>query len=158
MKKLIFTMLLLISHIASAEWVKTSESSVAKNYVDDTSAKRIDPKNRDIISVWTLTDLNQGLVNYLHKYYMSTLSHSKIDCKEEKESYLEIRQYSENMRNGFVVGSAIYKEDDWHGFAEGDVGLISLRMTCLISLTKFIESENIDLLKEVERRKSIRKK
>jgi hypothetical protein len=97
---LIFTLLLLSSAPAYAEWVKVGDGDEAGKtvYVDPATIRR----NSNLVKMWQLYDYKTvqtvGGIRFL-----SAKEQWEFDCAEERSRVLALKEFSGNMGSGTMV-------------------------------------------------------
>jgi hypothetical protein len=97
---LLFTLLVLSSEPAYAEWVKVSDGDEAGKtvYVDPATIRR----NSNLIKMWQFNDYKTvqtvGGVRFL-----SAKEQWEFDCVEERSRVLALKEFSGNMGSGTMV-------------------------------------------------------
>ena len=92
---LILLSTILHSSISLADWIKVTETSTAKHYVD---LERI-RNHEGYLYIWTLSDFNKlDLFRAL-----SSLEYSEVDCKIFRFKYLHYSYHKEQMGKGFEI-------------------------------------------------------
>jgi hypothetical protein len=120
MKKIIMTILLIVSTNALAEWVYLTSSSDSKVYFNSKPTKKRGHK----VKLWTLQDyekpqllgeesvqtgsasLDRVLGYQENKYYKSLVKINEYDCAEETSTRIGITAYSDNMGAGENIESS----------------------------------------------------
>jgi hypothetical protein len=121
-----FTLLILNSSVAYAEWVKVSDSDDAGKtvYVDPTTIRR----NSNLVKMWQFFDYKTvqtvGGVRFL-----SNKEEWEFDCVEERSRSLGLKEFSGNMGSGTVVftNSQVGK---WLPVVPGSIGHTVWKIAC----------------------------
>jgi hypothetical protein len=123
---LLFTLLVLSSGPAYAEWVKVSDRDEAGKtvYVDTATIRR----NSNLVKMWQFHDYKTvqtvGGVRFL-----SAKEEWEFDCVEERSRSLGLKEFSGNMGSGTVVftNSQVGK---WLSAVPGSIGRTVWKVAC----------------------------
>jgi len=123
---LLFTLLVLSSGPAYAEWVKVSDGDEAGKtvYVDPTTIRR----NSNLVKMWQFYDYRTvqtvGGIRFL-----SAKEQWEFDCAEARSRALELKEFSGNMGSGTVVytNSQVGK---WIPLMPGSIGQAVWAVAC----------------------------
>ncbi len=99
MRKVILTVLLVISGNAMAEWVMVSQSKYATGYADPATIAR----DGNHAKMWTLADSWEKIKFIGGSPFMSIKSQEEFDCMENKMRTLVYSLHSGNMGGGEVI-------------------------------------------------------
>ena len=124
-----FTLLILNSNAAYAEWVKVSDRDEAGKtvytvYVDPATIRR----NSNLVKMWQFYDYKTvqtvGGVRFL-----SNKEEWEFDCVEERSRSLGLKEFSGNMGSGTVVytNSQVGR---WLPVVPGSIGHIVWKVVC----------------------------
>jgi hypothetical protein len=117
MRKVILMMLLAVmSGSAAAEWVEVGRSETHTSYADLATIRTAG----NLVKMWGLLDLKTPELVEQSKPFMSMMSQTEHDCKEERTRRLSLIMYSGNMG----MGEVIFTDSDpgkWSPVAPGSV-------------------------------------
>ena len=126
LRLILFTLLVLNSGAAYAEWVKVSDRDEAGKtvYVDPATIRR----NSNLVKMWQFYDYTTvqtvGGVRFL-----SNKEEWEFDCVEERSRSLGLKEFSGNMGSGTVVytNSQVGK---WLRVVPGSIGHTVWKVVC----------------------------
>jgi len=122
MKKLIFTLLMILSYSAWAEWVLVSQNDETQIYIDPATIRR----EGDLRRFWTLTNLKVRNKSG----DMSWRSRDEINCKKERDRSTSITTFSESMLGGRVTGNFNYPNGEWSDIAPSTLMSFAMAYVC----------------------------
>ena len=126
MRKIILTLLLAAMNTgAMAEWVKVASNDSLDIYADPTTIR----KNRNMVKMWTLSDLREPRSVSSTGPQLSTMHRVEFDCADERKRYLSIAAYSGQMGSGIVVYSST-QVGEWIALGPNTVGASELQFAC----------------------------
>lgn len=123
---LIFTLLLLSSAPAYAEWVKVGDGDEAGKtvYVDPATIRR----NSNLVKMWQLYDYKTvqtvGGIRFL-----SAKEQWEFDCAEERSRVLALKEFSGNMGSGTMVDTNS-QVGNWIPVTPGSTGRTVWTVAC----------------------------
>jgi len=124
MKKLIFTLLMILSYSAWAEWALVSEST------DDGIQVYIDPptirREGTLRIFWSFTNLKVRNKSG----DMSWRTRTEIDCKKERYRFTSMATFKEPMLRGTVTSSFNIPNDEWSDIAPETMFTQVMRYVC----------------------------
>jgi len=111
MKRLLFVVLLMVCSVSWAEWEFLSKSSDGeqKVYVNKSTIR----KNGAISRMWVLTDFSQVQTNAGGERYMSDMTLTVYNCRDETVEIVSLVEYSGSMGQGNVVEAHTWQEREW---------------------------------------------
>ena len=120
-------MLAIASAAASAEWNLAVKTVKVDFYTDSATIVR----NRDIVKMWSLQDLNQGLL-WGKELVLSVKDYQQYDCKQQTRRLVMSVLHSEHMGGGEVVFSLDLKptDKDWIPVVPGGGGDALWKVAC----------------------------
>lgn len=125
-KAMLIMLLTVVSSSAAAEWVEvgTDDTGTITIYADPATIRR----SGDKVRMWHLYDYQTTQRNS-GKRFMSVVTRTEHDCKEEQSRGLYVSSYSENMGGGTVV--EIFDEPDkWLPVPPGTASAVLWELAC----------------------------
>lgn len=120
MKKLLPLILVFVSAIASADWVKIDRATDAasEKFIDQKSIRQTGPMNT-MRRVWEISNLSTRAA---HKA-LSVKNLVEYDCKDRRIRVLEESYFSEHWAQGerLDVAGQEYKASDWRDIGKGGI-------------------------------------
>ena len=125
MKILIAALLAVFSTSVMAEWTAVGSADTDTIYADLSTIR----KSGDRVKMWALLDFKviQTLVD---KRYLSEVSQSEYDCKEETSRLSALIFYSKNMGAGEVVYSSGAMHEEPRPVSPGSVDEALFKVAC----------------------------
>lgn len=126
-KAILMILLVVLSKIAMAEWVKVGGDAVMTIYNDPATIRK-NSNNGNWVKMWYLFDFKTVQVDSGNKF-MSLKSQSEFDCKEDQVRLLSFSAHSNTMGRGNVVDS---KSDHfrWDPVPPGSVNEVLWKIAC----------------------------
>ncbi|TKB93880.1 MAG: hypothetical protein E8D41_04805 [Nitrospira sp.] len=121
---LFFTLLVLCSAPAYAEWVEVGITDEATVYVDPDTIRR----KGDLVKMWYLHDF-KTTQTVLKKSYLSSRSQDEYDCTEDRHRALASTSFSGNMGSGKVRSSYSIK-GKWEPVLPGTLTQTLWKVAC----------------------------
>ena len=115
MKKLLLTLLCLLSIGAHAEWTFVGETETGKHHIDFSTIHRDGNK----VKFWSLVDFSKNQ-RYNEETYFSTKNVIVIDCKEHEMNWAYAVFFRGHSGAGETVRSQKF-QDDWNPIAPGGI-------------------------------------
>ena len=122
MKKLIFSLLMLISCSAWSEWVLVDATDWGETYVDPRTIRR----EGTIRKFWLLGDAKVRTKTG----YMSFRARVEIDCKKERQRITALQSFRDSMLKGLLGESANYPNDEWNDIPPGTTDEATMEYVC----------------------------
>lgn len=120
MKRIVLTVLLVVSALARAQWVSFAENDAAHYYLDP---KTVSMKGR-LRQVWELQDLKES---YRGANSFRTLV--EYDCQTRKSRTLAFSVHTKTMAAGSTLESST-QPWDWQDIAPESASELVLRLLC----------------------------
>ena len=119
MKKIALALVLAgLSGAAMAEWVAIGESDTFMHYVDPATIRR----SGDISKIQTLLGYKTPQLNSDVASFLSTITQTEFDCKEERFRIVYLSRHSESMGAGSVVSTVNAPANSWSPVTPGSIG------------------------------------
>ena len=128
MKKLLIAALLaLLSTSALAEWTKVGGNDTKTTYADLSTIR----KSGDRIKMWDLMDLKVvQIFKGDGKRFLSSVTFTEYDCKEETQRPLTFNWYSKNMGAGEMVYSSGNVHAEFEPITPGSIDNTLFKVAC----------------------------
>jgi hypothetical protein len=130
MKKILFSILLVLSSIAHAEWIYIAAAENGNTISYDSS--RITRNTQEgSVQAWVLTNLSKPDKDDLTgKRYLSSISLMKYNCELAGLTKLNIVSYSKQFGSGSIVFARDYSNPKFVAVVPGTIGEAEFQTFC----------------------------
>lgn len=127
MKKILITLLMLLSSVANAAWVSYGETDLGKYYVDPERVSQ----NGSYMTVWTKVNLFNPKPNSAGNIYRSSMQSYMVDCRGQRQALRALVYYAGQDGQGTVLNTYDYTNElKWNLVVPNSIGEALLTMLC----------------------------
>ena len=124
MRQFVFTVLMLVSGQAAADWVFIDWTPTYSAYADPTTARW----SGELVRIWTLTDYRSAQT-YDGNAYLSSKAQFEHDCQAGRVRMLAFSLHSEAKGSGNVIHSDA-RPDNWQQIMPDTIGQTMWKFVC----------------------------